>query len=188
MNWLVGIDDLGNAMASEGLLEDLAGMTGLQRDGHFVGQHLAAGHVHDGGEIDEASRHRNVGGVQRPDLIGTADDHLAQQVGIDLVLPMPLTGARLRAQGLDAHAQHQCAQVTAAYEDALASQHAAKHPGTHERVLQVQFVNSAHECQVGIAGRPRLVVDRASADLKQLGLAHYAKETLHKSAKTELVR
>ena len=90
------------------------------------------------------------------------------------MLPMPLAGVRLRAQGLDAHAQHQRAQVTAAYEDALASQHAAKHPGTHERVLQVQFVNSTHECQVGIAGRAAAVVHGASADLKQLGLAHYA--------------
>ncbi|MEY3937568.1 MAG: hypothetical protein RL659_409, partial [Pseudomonadota bacterium] len=73
---LVGVDDLRNAIACEGLLEDLAGMTGLRRDGHFVGQHLAAGHVHDGGEIDEASRHGNVGGIQRPDLIGLADRRL----------------------------------------------------------------------------------------------------------------
>ena len=107
-------------------------MAGFQRDGYFVGQHLAGGHVHDGGEIDEASRHGNVGGVKRPDLIGPAHRHLAQQVGIDLVLPVPLTGARLRAQGLDAHALHQRAQVTAAHEDSLASQHAAKHSGTHE--------------------------------------------------------
>ena len=73
-------------------------MAGFQRDGYFVGQHLAGGHVHDGGEIDEASRHGNVGGVQRPDLIGPADRHLAQQVGIDLVLPMRRISARSASQ------------------------------------------------------------------------------------------
>ncbi len=133
VNWLVGVDDLWNAIASEGLLKNLAGMAGLQRDGH-----------------------------------------LAQQVGIDLVLPMPLAGARLRAHGRDAHAQHQRAQVTAAYEDALASHYAAKHSGTHEGGLQMQLVDAAHQCQVSFAGGAAAVVHGASADLKQLGLAHHA--------------
>ena len=64
---LVGVDDLGGAVALKGLLNDLLGMAGLQRRGHFVGQHLAAGHIQHGHQIDKAACHGNVGGVQCPD-------------------------------------------------------------------------------------------------------------------------
>jgi hypothetical protein len=38
--------------------------------------------------------------------------------------------------------------------DAWAIQLIQKHPGTHERMLKMQFVNTAHERQVGaLAGR-----------------------------------
>ena len=51
---LIGVDDLGRAVAGEGLLDDLSGVTGLQRDGYLVREHAAAGDIHHGGEVDEA--------------------------------------------------------------------------------------------------------------------------------------
>lgn len=48
---------------------------------------------------------------------------------------------------------------------------AAQHARSHEGVLQVQLVDAAHELQVGRAGGPGQVVDRASAHAQQGGLA-----------------
>lgn len=77
-------------------------MAGLQRDGHLVGQYPAAGNIDNGGEVDVPPGHADIGRIQCPDLVGTTDDHLAQQIGIDLVLGIALAGARLRAQRFDA--------------------------------------------------------------------------------------
>ena len=52
-------------------------MTGLKRDRHLVGEHPAASHVHHGGEVHKVPGHRDVGGVQRPDLVGSGDGQLA---------------------------------------------------------------------------------------------------------------
>lgn len=94
---LIGVDDFGHAEAGERLLYHLAGMTGLQRDGPLVSEHPAAGYIHHGREVDEPALHRDVGRVQRPDLVGAADGHLAQQVRLDLVVWVALVGAGLRA-------------------------------------------------------------------------------------------
>jgi len=144
----------------------LAGVAGLQRNGHLMGQYPAAGDIDQGGQVDVPPGHADIGRIQRPDLIGTADSHFAQQIGVDLVLGIALAGAWLRAQGLNAHAQHQRAQVAPPHTDALTQQHPPQHTGSHEGALQVQFVDTAHERQVGIAGRSRPVVDRASADVE----------------------
>ena len=55
--------------------------------------------------------------------------------------------------------------------NALPIQLVAQLPRAHERVLQVQLVELAHQRQIGRADRLRQVVDRASADVEQLGLA-----------------
>ncbi len=56
-------------------------MTGLQSNGHFVRQHLAAGDIHYGGKVNKALSHGDVGGIQRPDLVCSHNRHMAQQVG-----------------------------------------------------------------------------------------------------------
>ena len=61
-----------------------------------------------------------------------------------------------------------------AHTDALKQQHAPEHASTHKGVLQVQLVDSAHERQISIADEPRPVIDRATADIEQLGLTRHA--------------
>jgi hypothetical protein len=39
--------------------------------------------VDDGGEIDEAARHRNIGDVHRPHFVCALDLQSSQQIGID---------------------------------------------------------------------------------------------------------
>jgi len=80
------------------------------------------------------------------------------------VLWVALTGARLWAQSLDAHARHERSQVAAANVDALALQLSAQHACAHERVLQMQLVDAAHERQICLAGEPGQVVNTATAD------------------------
>ena len=121
-------------------------MTGLQRDGHLVGQHPPARHVDDGGEVHEHSGHKDVSRVQRPDLIGTGDGHLALRVGVDFVPRVAFAGAQLRAQRRDAHALHQRAQVVPAYAYAF-----AQHACVHERRPQSQLVYAAHDYRVSVA-------------------------------------
>jgi hypothetical protein len=54
--------------------------------------------------------------------------------------------------------------------DALQAQEVAPHAAAGERVLQVQFVDPAHQAQLRRAHRLGLVVHRAAADVQQLGL------------------
>ena len=58
---------------AEGLLERLDAEAGLHRDRHPMREHPPAEPVDDGGQIDEAARHRDVGDVHRPDLVGPLD-------------------------------------------------------------------------------------------------------------------
>jgi hypothetical protein len=76
----------------------------------------------------------------------------------------------LAVQRLDAHAPHQRAHVAPTDGDALQAQEVAQHPATRERVLQVQFVEPAHQGELGLVHRLGVVVHRAPADAQQLGL------------------
>ena len=168
---LIGVDDLGRAVAGEGLLDDLSGVTGLQRDGYLVREHAAAGDIHHGGEVDEAARHRNVGRIQRPHLVRVGDGQPAQQIRINLVPRVRFAGARLRCQRLNTHAMHERGDVTPACVNAQFRQLPAQHARPHERMLKMQFVQAAHERQISGTGRLRQIINRASADLQQFRLA-----------------
>ena len=60
-------------------------MTRFKRRGGLVREYASAGHINDSGEIHEAFLHWDVGGVERPDLIGARDRCVAQQVRVDRV-------------------------------------------------------------------------------------------------------
>jgi hypothetical protein len=63
--------------------------------------------IDDGGQIDEAARHGNVGDVRRPDLIGPFDLHPAQKIRIDLVTRRGFAGVRTAVDRRYSHAIHQ---------------------------------------------------------------------------------
>ena len=60
--------------------------------------------------------------------------------------------------------RHERSQVAAANVDALALQLSAQHACAHERVLQMQLVDAAHERQICLPGKPGQVVNTATAD------------------------
>src|SRR3954462_8283343 len=81
----VGIEDLRLAVPSYGFLQRLDAEVGLQGDRQPPGQDPAAEPVDDGGQVDEATRHRNVGDVHGPDLGGSINRQPAQEIRVDLV-------------------------------------------------------------------------------------------------------
>jgi hypothetical protein len=136
-----------------------------------IAEHAPAEPVDDGGQIDKAARHRDIGDVHRPDLVGTIDLQSAQEIGIDPVARRGFRGVRPAIDRLDAHALHQRGDVAAADLDARAVEKVAQHPAARERIFQMQFVDAAHQREVLGRHRPRLVVDAAAADVQSLGLA-----------------
>ena len=96
---LVSIDNLGLTEFGECLLKDFYGMTRLQGDGHFVREHLAASYIDHSRQVNKALGHRNVGGVQCPDLVGPDDGQVPEQIRVDLVARLSFAGARLGRKG-----------------------------------------------------------------------------------------
>ncbi len=72
MNWLplVGIEDVGLAKARHRFLQSLDAKVRRQRDRQPPGQHPPAEPVNDGDKLNKATRHRDIGNVGRPDLVG----------------------------------------------------------------------------------------------------------------------
>ena len=104
---LVRVEDLGDPVSLQGLLERLDTKIRVQRVGDPPGEDFTTVPVHDRHQVHRAAGHGNVGYVGRPHLVGMLDTQIPQQVGIDPVLGMRPTGVRLRIDRLDAHAPHQ---------------------------------------------------------------------------------
>jgi hypothetical protein len=165
---LVGVDDLRRSPARRRLAQGLDAEVRLHRDRHPVRQHPSAGPVQHRHQVHPATRHRDVGDVQRPDLVGALDGQPAQRVREHRVRRVLLARVGLAVQRLDAHAPHQRAHVPPADLDALQAQQVAQHAAAGERVLQVQLVDAAHQRQLGLGDRLGVVVHRAPADAQQL--------------------
>ncbi len=88
---------------------------------------------------------------------------------------MLAAGVGLLVQRLDAHARHQRADVQSADLMSFSLETAAQQPAAGERMLQVQFVDAAHQRKVAHAHRPGPVVRGATADVEQLGLTLHRK-------------
>ena len=92
---------------------------GLQGDRQPPREDPAAEPVDDGGQVDEATRHRNVGDVHGPDLVGSINRQPAQEIRVDLVPWRGLRGARFSVERLDPQALHQRRDMAAPDRDAL---------------------------------------------------------------------
>lgn len=113
MTALIGVDDPGDAVLFEGSLDDLDCVMRLERGGHFVREHPAAGHVVDRRQIRKAVLHRNVCRIERPYLIGARDGDPAQQVWVDLMPGGAFAGAGLRALRRNIEPLHECSNMAA---------------------------------------------------------------------------
>src|ERR1035437_1289738 len=135
-----------------------------------AGSIVPAEPVDDGGEIDEAARHRDIGDVHRPDLVRTFDLQPAQKIGINLIPWRGLRRIRLTVDRFDPHALHQRGDMAAADLDTLAVQKVTQHPAPRERVFQMQLIHAPHEREILGRCRPGFIVHAAAADVQDLGL------------------
>ena len=104
---LVGVEDLRAPVTDQGLLEGLDTKVRLKGIGNPPGQNFAAVPVHDGHKVHKPTFHWNVGDIGSPDLVGPIDAQPSEQIGVNPVLRMGLTGSRLWVYCLDAHQPHQ---------------------------------------------------------------------------------
>src|SRR5260370_805521 len=167
---LVGIEDFGLAVTSEGVLQCLDAEGRLHRDRQPPRQNPAGRPVENDSEIHEAARHRDVGDVHCPDLVWARDLHAAQQIWIDLVAGLGLGGARTAVQRLYPHPPHQRLYMPSAGLAPLGSEQASQHPRTGERKLQMHPVEPLHDREVGRRHRARQIIHAAAADLQNFRL------------------
>ena len=73
----VCVDDLRCAVFAQGFADDFYGMTRVRNRGYLMRQHPPAGNIECRGQLHKNSLHRDVGGVQRPDMIGLVYAHIA---------------------------------------------------------------------------------------------------------------
>ena len=70
----------------------------------------------------------------------------------------------------DPDALHQARRMAPADRDALPVQEVAQHPAAGKRVVEMQFVEAAHDPQILGRSWPGFVIDGAPADAERLGL------------------
>ncbi|MGY4567183.1 hypothetical protein ACVWY5_000252 [Bradyrhizobium sp. USDA 3256] len=79
--------------------------------------------------------------------------------------------ARLAVKRRDPHALHQAPHVQTPDLKAFSFQKLLQHARARERVIEMKFVDAAHQYQVSRGRRLRQVVDDAAADPQSTGLA-----------------
>ena len=166
----VSVEDGRRAVAVDGFLHGVHTKVGGQGIGQTPRQHPAARPVYRGEQIDEPSLHWDVGDVCRPHVIGTGDRQMAQLMRIHRIRRMPCAGFGLAIQGVDTHPLHHGGYPAAPDWMPRPLEHLAQHSGLSERVLQMQFVDPAHQCQLVRRHRGSLVVRGRARQLQDLAL------------------
>ena len=91
--------------------------------------------------MDEAPRHRDVGNVHRPDLVGPGDGKFPQQIGVDLMPRCRFRPVRPSIQCLDAHALPQRGKVQTPDLEPILDGQSLQHPAAREREFHVTLVD-----------------------------------------------
>ena len=86
---LVGIHDLRFAVIVDCFFKRIQAKARVHRDRDTVRQNTSGDPVHDDSQINESTRHRNVGDIHGPDLVGSVDRQAFEQIRIDSMLWMP---------------------------------------------------------------------------------------------------
>lgn len=97
-------------------------------------------------------------------LVRPRDRQLAQEIRVDLVPRRRLRGARTPANRRNPHPLHQRGDMQPPDVEALSNEEVAHHPAACERVIQMQFVDPQHQCEIGGENRSPQIIDIPSAD------------------------
>ena len=168
---LVRVEDVRSAVAGQGLLDRLDAEVGRQRVGQPPRQHPATRPVQDREEIHKATRHRKVRDIRRPDLIGSGDRQMAEQIRVHPMRRMSLAGVGFAVQRFDAHASHHGAHSLTPDPVAFSPQQVAQHSGSGKRRGQMELVDPAHQRQIRRGHRTSAGSRRSSATAPGAGIA-----------------
>ena len=116
----------------------------------------------------------DVGDVGAPDLVGTADLHPLEKIGINPMRGMLRAGSRRLMDRLHAHQPHQTANPVTAHLGPLSPQLTDHLAAAVKRTLQEQLVDAAHQRQTRRALPLGCVVERGPTDRKQAALTAQA--------------
>jgi len=134
-------------------------------------QHSATRPAQDGEAIHEAPTQGNVGDIRRPDVVRANNVQPAQEIGVDPMGRMALSGAGVAIHGGDPHALHEAGHTPPPNGRAVLSEESAQHPGPGKGILEMQLVNPAHQDQLGIGHGRRLIVRPSRAPRRAVGIA-----------------
>jgi len=164
---LIGVKYFRRAVPRQRFVERRDAKARIHRVRQAPGQNRPAGPIDDRHQIQKAKRHRNIGDVAGPDMIGLGDAHAAQQIGIDPVAGRGFAGAGARNQRLDPHHAHQPLHALAV--DAVACLVEFEHhsPRAVKRPLQMQFVDPPHQGQIVGAGDRPGAIDARTRQIQQ---------------------
>jgi hypothetical protein len=111
---LIRIEDVRPSVTGQSFIQRLDAELRFHGDRQPPGENPAAEPVDDGCQIDEAARHRDVRDVHGPDLVGSDDRQVEQEIGVNLVPRRWLRGVGLTIDRLDPHALHQRGDMSTA--------------------------------------------------------------------------
>jgi hypothetical protein len=120
--------------------------------------------IHNYHQEHEPPIHGDVGDIGCPDLIGTHNGEIAQEIGIDLMARMLATGVGLGIDRLKTHLAHESLDALAVDRVPLPLQMVSHAPSSIKGRLQVLLVDQAHQLQISCFNTARFIVEGGTAD------------------------
>lgn len=173
MTALVAVDDFRLA-ACQCSVQAIHNKGFLQSAGQLIIDNLSAIPIDDDKEIHEAFLHPEICNIDSPDLIGTADVQISEQVGTNILFMVTLAEIGLGIDRINAHLPHQSADLLAINGSLVITTNDLRDRSvTPGWMIRMQLIDSAHEKQVFIGDRlllRRPAIHAAPVDAKQFGL------------------
>ena len=172
---LVGVQNGRQAVCRHGFPHSMDDRGRVERVRQVRPDDLPAAPVDERRKVHVAALHRDIGDVDRPDLVREFCFVIPQQIRHDGLFEIPPGKIGLRVNGVDAHLFHEPPHGLAADAIALLLQFHDELARAEIRMLGVPIVDALHEfllqCQIGFVQLFRLVVQAGAVDVEQVALS-----------------
>ncbi len=145
---LVGIEDVRRTVPVNRFLHGVQAEVGRERVGPPPRQHPTTGPVQNREQAHNATRHRKVRDIRRPDLVGAGHRQLAEPIRVHPMRRMPRTGGGRALHRMEPHPLHPRRNATSAHRAAFTGEHHPQHTCAGQRTLQMELVDPAHPRQI----------------------------------------
>ena len=145
---LVGIEDVLRTVPVNRFLHGVQAEVGRERVGPPPRQHPTTGPVQNREQAHNATRHRKVRDIRRPDLVGAGHRQMADPIRVHPMRRMPRTGGGRALHRMEPHPLHPRRNATSAHRAACTGEHHPQHACAGKRTLQMELVDPAHPRQI----------------------------------------